>query len=98
MRWVNTIKYGLIKPGNKLRDWPSLSFKHFTAELSKAKIKLNGENKEEWLERFTRLGSQIKDINQRIKVKEHDLNIRVFALYGLNEEEIKFINQIPHDG
>ncbi|PCJ41400.1 MAG: hypothetical protein COA81_07430 [Alphaproteobacteria bacterium] len=91
-RFTNLLKeeFGLEKLSAKLENWHELSFKDFLKELAKKKVKLTGEDKEEWHERFNRLQTDIKALNEALNAKEQQLNALVHVLYGLTDEEVVF--------
>jgi len=83
-------EFELEKLSAKLESWHELAFKDFLKELAKKKVKLTGENKEEWHERFNRLQAEVKALSEAINSKEQQLNTLVNALYGLTDEEVAF--------
>ncbi|MCH9853230.1 MAG: hypothetical protein K0U45_06970 [Alphaproteobacteria bacterium] len=64
---------------------------YLTNKLKKDNITLKGEVKEEWLERFERLKSEIQVIDTAITQAEQTLNQLTYQLYGLTTEETNLI-------
>ena len=79
---IDTSKYG---------EWYRLYFSDFTEKLKRDKIIIKNKDKEEWLERFDRIQSEIKLIDTAIDQAEQELNERTYQLYDLTAEEINLI-------
>lgn len=80
-------EFGLVKASSKLQQWHKYDFKSFLLALKKAQIHLEGDLKEDWFARFSRKQAEIEEMDKQIKAIEHDLNTRIFNLYGLTEDE-----------
>ncbi len=83
--------FNLNKVPAKLQNWTELSWADFTGVLKKVKIDLRGEQKEDWLERFNRLGAKAKELKKIIDETDKKIDAMVYELYGLTEEEIKIV-------
>jgi len=80
-----------IKITGTLETFDTLDFAGFVAELKKQKIKLSLVQQDEWEEYFAQYKSALNDLSAQIAATDHDIDTRVYALYGLTEEEIKMI-------
>lgn len=82
-----------IKITGTLESFDTLDFAGFVAELKKQKIKLSLAQQDEWEEYFTQYKSALNEISAQIAATDKEIDQRVYALYGLKEEEIALINQ-----
>ncbi len=91
--FLNMLKaeYENIQTSGKLAAWYNLNWKQFTDELKKSKIVLSGVTKDDWFERFTRISSEIKTIQQAINTTDKQIDSLVYQLYGLTDEEITVV-------
>ena len=80
-----------LKLSTKLQNWYEISWADFTAELKKLKIELKGEMKEDWSERFNRMKAKAGEIKNIIDTTDRKIDLMVYELYGLTEEEIKVV-------
>lgn len=80
-----------IKVTGALETFDSLDFAGFVAELKKQKIKLSLVQQDEWEEYFAQYKSALNDISAQIATTDKEIDARVYALYGLTEEEIKVV-------
>ena len=80
-----------IKITGTLETFDTLDFAGFVAELKKQKIKLSLVQQDEWEEYFTQYKSALNEISAQISATDKEIDERVYALYGLKEEEIKVI-------
>ncbi|WP_299257359.1 DNA methyltransferase [uncultured Aquimarina sp.] len=94
------------KTSKKLQNWHLLDFSNFIKELNKA-IKANNkilvsENKEviatltkkdefEWLELFEENKMKAQDLQNQINQTEKEIDVMVYELYGLTQEEIEIV-------
>ncbi|MBC6399472.1 MAG: N-6 DNA methylase [Ekhidna sp.] len=78
--------------GSKLKNrlW-SLTFADVLVELGKSDIKIPAKKQKEWLELFQEEQKKAKKLQSEITETEKEINRQVYALYGLNEEEIAHI-------
>lgn len=80
-----------IKITGTLETFDTLDFAGFVAELKKQKIALSLVQQDEWEDYFTQYKSTLNDISAQIAATDKEIDARVYALYGLTEEEIKVI-------
>ncbi len=80
-----------IKITGALETFDTLDFAGFVAELKKQKIKLSLVQQDEWEDYFTQYKSALNDLSAQIAATDRDIDSRVYALYGLTEDEIKVI-------
>jgi hypothetical protein len=69
----------------------SPDFAGFVAELKKQKIKLSLVQQDEWEDYFTQYKAALNDLSAQIAATDKEIDARVYALYGLADEEIKVI-------
>ena len=93
-------KFDLPKPSTKLKNWPSLDFKGFLAELKKAMKKntttrghvpLSLEEEAEWMEYFNKKKAEANALQTEIDRVDKEIDGMVYELYGLSEEEIGIV-------
>jgi REP element-mobilizing transposase RayT len=77
-------------PG-KLQNWYTLSYKEFIAELGKKKIKLTLADEAQWEEYFLSEQAKALGIKKLIDDTDRDIDLMVYALYELTEEEVKIV-------
>ena len=82
-----------VKISGSLADFDTLDFTGFVAELKKQKIKLSLKQQDEWMDFFTKYKSACNDLSAQIAATDRDIDTRVYALYGITEDEIKLIEQ-----
>ena len=80
-----------IKITGALETFDTLDFAGFVAELKKQKIKLSLVQQDEWEDYFRDYKAALNDLSAQIAATDRDIDTRVYALYGLTEEEIKVI-------
>lgn len=84
-------KFSITKPSTKLKNWPTLDFKGFLAELKKAKVKLSLPEEAEWMAYFNEQKAKAQELQTEINRLDHEIDQLVYQLYGLTEEEIKIV-------
>jgi hypothetical protein len=77
-------------------NWYSLSFKEFILEIniilkSSSSPSLTKKEEIDWLEVFDEIKAQINDIQQNILNLEKEIDLMVYSLYGLSEDEIQIV-------
>lgn len=77
----------------KIESFYELSFKEFLKELGKQKIKLTLSQQDEWEEYFEDYKNSILEIKQKISVTDKEIDLMIYKLYELNDEEIKIIEE-----
>ena len=75
----------------KLSNWPSLSFGQFLKELEKQKEKFSLPEQNEWLQYFEPEKQKAASIQQLIQQTDKEIDVIVYTLYGLTEEEINIV-------
>ena len=80
-----------IKITGTLETFDTLDFAGFVAELKKQKIKLSLVQQDEWEEYFSQYKAACTELTSAISATDSEIDTRVYALYGLTEDEIKVI-------
>jgi hypothetical protein len=80
-----------IKITGALETFDTLDFAGFVAELKKQKIKLSLVQQDEWEDYFRDYKTACNDLSAQIATTDRDIDTRVYALYGLTEDEIKMV-------
>lgn len=80
-----------IEPSKALLNWQNLSFKEFTKELAKKKVKLSLADEVEWEEFFLAEQQKALSLQADIDSTDRTIDAKVYALYGLDEDEIALI-------
>ena len=86
-------EFNLEKLSTKLQNWYLLNFDEFIKELSKAKVKLSLSQKADWEDYFIAEKEKADTLNNEITKTDKEIDKMVYELYGLNEEEIKVIEE-----
>ncbi|PJZ46164.1 Eco57I restriction-modification methylase domain-containing protein [Leptospira brenneri] len=81
----------IAKLSDKLEDWYKLTFEEFIGELKKKKIELKLDQKAEWMDYFEKEKSKANAIQEIISKTDSDIDLMVYKLYGLTEEEIRIV-------
>ena len=82
-----------IKITNALEAFDTLDFAGFVAELKKQKIKLSLSQQDEWLDFFDKYKTTCEELKSSIAATDKEINSRVYALYGLTQDERRLIEQ-----
>ncbi len=82
-----------IKITGTLETFDSLDFAGFVAELKKQKIKLSLVQQDEWEDYFNQYKTACTELTSAISATDAEIDTRVYALYGLTEDEIKVIEE-----
>lgn len=80
-----------IEPSKALLNWQNLSFKEFVKELAKKKVKLSLADEVEWEEFFLAEQQKALSLQADIDSTDRTIDAKVYALYGLDEDEIALI-------
>ena len=83
--------FELPKLSKNLENWYQLDFKGFLQELKKKKIELGLSEKAEWMKYFNEQKQQAETLKSEINQLEKEIDVMVYALYGLTEEEIAIV-------
>jgi hypothetical protein len=75
----------------KLQDWYLLSFAEFIKELEKKKVKLSLSQKAEWEDYFLQESKKALALKNSIDNTDKEIDVMIYALYGLTEEEIGIV-------
>jgi tRNA1(Val) A37 N6-methylase TrmN6 len=84
-------KYDFEKLSRKLQIWHELTFKQFLKELKKKKVELTLDKEAEWMEYFNQQKAQAEDLKSQMAQTDKEIDAMVYELYGLNEEEVKVV-------
>jgi len=86
-------EFSLDKLNKNLVDWPRLEVHDFLKELKKAKVKLDLDQKTEWLTYFNKKKTEANALQSEISHIDKQIDQMVYELYGLSEEEIKIVEE-----
>jgi type I restriction-modification system DNA methylase subunit len=81
----------LEKLSKKLENWHELTFMDFVKELKKRKIKLSLTEEAEWEDYFLVEQQKAIEIKAQITKLDKEIDVMVYELYGLTDEEIAII-------
>jgi tRNA1(Val) A37 N6-methylase TrmN6 len=84
-------KFNLEDLPKKLQDWYLLSYADFIKELAKKKVKLSLSEEAEWEDYFMQESKKALDLKTQIDATDKEIDIMVYELYGLSEEEIGIV-------
>lgn len=84
-------KFNLEDLPGKLQNWYLLTYKDFIAELGKKKVKLSLTEEAEWEDYFLQEAKKALEIKSKIETSDREIDLMVYQLYGLTEEEIKIV-------
>ena len=98
-------KFTLEKLTKKLQNWHELDFAEFLKELEKARkkaakeqsvsyTKLSLAEEAEWMEFFTTQKEKAQNLQNQISQTDAEIDLMVYELYGLTEEEIKIVEGV----
>jgi tRNA1(Val) A37 N6-methylase TrmN6 len=81
---------------NNLTSWHELNFSDFIKEINKSikssgNIPLNKLQEMEWMEVFETRKKELLELKAEIDKTDKEIDQLVYALYGLNEEEIRIV-------
>lgn len=89
-------QFKIEKLSGKLEKWYTLSFDEFIKEINKA-IKtqkgtpLTKKDEFDWIDLFEENKKKANDIQNQFTITDKEIDVMVYELYGLNEEEIGII-------
>ena len=86
-------RLNIDKLSGKLENWYGLSFKEFTTELKKKKIKLSLSEEADWEDYFQKEQEKTANIELKIRRIDSEIDQLVYHLYNLEKEEIKYIEE-----
>ncbi len=83
---------GVVKVNQKLERWWRLDFKAFQDELKKSyKSEIPVKERGDWQEMLEDATSERENLDLEIRLLEKELNVEVYGLFGLDDEEIGMI-------
>lgn len=95
-KFFNRIKSNFnqqISINSKIQSFEELTFNEFVEEIKlKQKVKFSLVEQDEWEEYFNLNKNKILEINEKIINLENKLNIIIYGLYDLSDEEIEIID------
>jgi hypothetical protein len=77
----------------KLENWYELTFADFVKELGKKKIKLSLSEEAEWEDYFLQEQQKAVAIKNEIDATDKEIDLMVYELYGLTQEEIEIVEK-----
>ena len=86
-------KFSIEKTTKKLLNWPQLDFNGFLSELKKKQVNLSLEEEAEWLTYFNKKKIEANALQAEIDRVNKQIDQMVYELYGLNEEEVRIVEQ-----
>lgn len=94
-RFLDSVKDNMpsVKITSVLENFDSSDFAGFLAELKKQKIKLSLPEQEEWRSYFNQRKIECEALTSAIAATDAEIDSRVYALYGLTDEEKSIIEQ-----
>lgn len=84
-------KFDLTEISKNLQEWQNLTFKDFTNELGKKKIKLALSDEAELEDYFLAEQTKVQAIQAKIRQLDKEIDSMVYNLYDLTDEEIEVI-------
>ena len=87
-------KFDSIQINTKLLNWYILESKEFLKELSKQKIQLNLSEESQWIQYFKEEKDKVQKLKNEIEKVEYEIDLKVYRLYNLNDEEIKIVENV----
>lgn len=81
-----------VKITTALQTFDLLDFAGFVAELKKQKIKLTLVQQDEWEDYFNQYRSVCNGIRLQIENTDHEIDLKVYHLYGLTYDEVKVVD------
>ncbi len=94
-KFISRIKSNLEveKISKKLETFYDYDFKTFAAELKKQKVTLSLVQQDEWEEYFKTYKTEINNLQKQITQTDNQIDLMVYNLYGLSEEEIGIVER-----
>jgi len=87
-------KYKIENPSKKIQNWVELEFTDLIDELAKQKINLSASEEYELMQLFENEMKRVKELNEIFANTDNVIDLMVYHLYGLNQDEIKLINNL----
>jgi nitrogen fixation/metabolism regulation signal transduction histidine kinase len=86
-----TDNFSGIKITGALEHFDKFEFAPFLEELKKQKISLSLKQQDEWAEYFNEYRAECRNFVGKIEATDKEIDRMVYALYGLEEEEIRIV-------
>lgn len=84
-------EFNFEKTTQTLEKIDEYDFKTFLAELKKVKANVFASQKIEWAGTFTTYKNECNELSQKIADTDHEIDQKVYALYGLTDDEIAIV-------
>jgi hypothetical protein len=66
----------------------------YLSELDEAKVKFILDEEAAWMEYFNRQKTQTDELKSQIAQTDAEIDVMVYELYGLSEEEVKVVEGV----
>ena len=86
-------KFPDIKSSKKLNEWHLFTERDLLVELEKQKIKILMKEHYEFFDFFVEEKTRVTSVLEKIQLLENEINTMIYALYDLNADEIKMVEQ-----
>jgi len=83
--------YDLEKPNKKLQKFWELDFGEFVSEMRKKSANVPLSTQDELQDYFEKNKSELLELDNHITTTDREIDAMVYELYGLNDDEIKII-------
>ena len=80
-----------VKITTALQQFDQQDFKGLMAELKKQKIHIPVKEQDEWEDFFNERVAECRELSAQIKATDEEIDVKVFDLYGLTEEERRIV-------
>ncbi len=85
-------KYKIEGPSKKIHNWIDLEFSDFSIELAKQKVKLSVSEEYELKRLFETEMKRAQELTEILKNTDNEIDLMVYNLYGIDQNEIKLMN------
>jgi len=86
-------KFDIEKVSRKLQNWYQYEFKDILKELKKQKITISLNEEAELMQYFKEQKEKTAELESKILQTDNEMDIIVYELYGLTEDEIKTVEK-----
>jgi hypothetical protein len=86
-------KFEIEKVSRKLLNWYQFEFKDILKEIKKHKIIISLNEEAEWMQYFKEQKEKTAELESKILQTDNEMDIIVYELYGLTEDEIKTVEK-----
>jgi type I restriction-modification system DNA methylase subunit len=87
-------KLRVVKISKKIEKWYELDFVQFSGELKKKNVALSLSEEAEWMQYFYEQKEKAEDLLTKINAIDREIDLMVYELYGLTEDEIKIVEDM----